>query len=88
MNRPGVPLTLQLDESNDFANDSLKDFDTTFRAATGFGEEISVSGDRMRMNCETFGDSGLHAQLRIGKKLGVNLFDLFFSHSFFLLYIS
>jgi len=65
-----IPLTIQLDESNDLANDSLNGFDTTFRAETEFRGGISVTVDRMRMNGETFGDSGLRSQLRMGRKLG------------------
>lgn len=62
-------LALQLEEVMPF-EDSLADFDSTYRAKTQYGEYVSVSSDRVRFDGETVGDAGLCSQLMIGQKLG------------------
>ena len=62
-------LSLQLDEETSF-EDSLADFESTYRAKTQFGEDVSVSADRVRFEGKTVGDAGLCTQLEIGHKLG------------------
>ena len=45
-------LSLQLDEETSF-EDSLADFESTYRAKTQFGEDVSVSADRVRFEGKT-----------------------------------
>lgn len=66
-----IPLSLQLDDSAGFTDDSLQGFDTTFRALNQYGENVSVAVDRVRFDGMTVGDAGLRSQLRLGRKLGI-----------------
>ena len=61
-------LSLQLDCEGTL-EDSLANFDSTYRAKTDFGE-MSVAADRMRFEGATVGEGGLVKQLEMGRKLG------------------
>ena len=50
--------------------DSLAGFDTTYRETSKFGEQVSISRDRVRFDGETVGDAALREQLVLGKHLG------------------
>jgi hypothetical protein len=66
MSRPGPHLSLQIDESTEFGQDSLANMDSTFRA-----EGMSVNIDRLRIDGKTVGDAGLKEQLKMRHKLGI-----------------
>lgn len=66
MSRPvPVGLSLQIDESTEFGEDSLANMDSTFRA-----EGMSVNNDRLRVDGITVGER-LRDQLKMGRKLGL-----------------